>query len=102
MCQGEGAEQGDFLMPALRTCGQHRALARVIEELRDAERLFACMDDVYVCCARARVAAIRKSLKREMWDHARVRLHNGKTQLWNRGGAAPDGWERLTAMQMQM
>ena len=32
-----------------------------------------------------------------MWDHARIRLHQGKTQLWNRGGVAPEGWERLTA-----
>ena len=32
-----------------------------------------------------------------MWDHARIRLHQGKTQLWNRGGVAPEGWDRLTA-----
>ena len=32
-----------------------------------------------------------------MCDHARIRLHQGKTQLWNRGGVAPEGWDRLTA-----
>ena len=56
--QGEGGEQGDPLMPALYACGQHRALVHVSEELLDSERLFAFMDDVYVCCGPDRVAAI--------------------------------------------
>ena len=96
--QGEGGEQGDPLMPALYACGQHRALVHVSEELLDSERLFAFMDDVYVCCGPDRVAAIHQLLEREMWDRARIQLHQGKTQFWNRGGTSPHGWEAMTAV----
>ena len=93
---GEGGE-GDPLMPALYACGQHRALVHVSEDLLDFERLLAFMDDIYVSSAPDRTEALHQSLDRQMWDHARIRLHQGKTQLWNRGGVAPDGWDRLTA-----
>ena len=94
--QGEGVEQGDPLMPALYACGQHRALVHVSEDLLDTERLFAFMDDIYVSSKPDRTGALHQSLDREMWEHARIRLHQGKTQLWNRGGVAPEGWEMLT------
>ena len=94
----QGGEQGDPLMPALYACGQHRALVHVSEELLDSERLFAFMDDVYVCCGPDRVAAIHQLLEREMWDRARIQLHQGKTQFWNRGGSSPHGWEAMTAV----
>ena len=84
-------------MPALYACGQHRALVHVSENLLDSERLFAFMDDIYVSSAPDRTEALHQSLDRQMWDHARIRLHQGKTQLWNRGGVAPEGWDRLTA-----
>ena len=35
---------------------------------------------------------------RELWDHARISLHNGKTKVWNRGGIAPSGWSNLQEM----
>ena len=35
---------------------------------------------------------------RELWDHARISLHNGKTKVWNRGGIAPSGWSYLQQM----
>ena len=95
--RGEGGEEGDPLMPALYACGQHRALVHVSEELLDSERLFAFMDDVYVCCGPDRVAAIHQLLG-EMWDRARIQLHQGKTQFWNRGGTSPRGWEAMTAV----
>ena len=78
--QGEGGEQGDPLMPALCACGQHRALVHVSEDLLDSEWLFAPMDDVNVSSALHRVEVLHQSLDREMWDHARIRLHQGKTQ----------------------
>ena len=78
--QGEGGEQGDPLMPALYACGQHRALVHVSEVLQDSERLFAFMDDIYVCSKPDRTEALHQSLDRQMRDHARIRLHQGKTR----------------------
>ena len=66
--QGEGGEQGDPFMPALYACGQHRAFVHVSEDLLDGRHL------------REPVSGPR--------NQARIRLHQGKTQLWNRGGVA--------------
>ena len=108
---------GPTMQEALMRCGRGRAenratplcplctlvantgvLVHVSEELLDSERLFAFMDDVYVCCGPDRVAAIHQLLGREMWDRARIQLHQGKTQFWNRGGTFPHGWEAMTAV----
>ena len=59
------------------------------EDLQDSERLFAFVDDDSVSCKPDRTQAIPQSLDREMWDHG-IRLHQGKTQLWNRGGVSPE------------
>ena len=83
-------------MLALYACGQHRALLHVSENLLDTECLFAFQDDVYVCCGTERPEEVRTSLEREM------QLHQGKTQLWNRGGVAPQGWETLTAAAREL
>ena len=60
--QGEGGEQGDPLMPLLFSLGQHSALVAIQEDLYDNEFLFALLNDIYV---------------------ARIRIHGGKTQVWN-------------------
>ena len=31
-----------------------------------------------------------------LWTHAGIRLHHGKTKVWNRGGVEPEGIEELT------
>ena len=49
--QSDGGEQGDPLMPALFSLGQHPALQAVQAQLQDGERLFAFLDNVYVVCA---------------------------------------------------
>ena len=66
----------------------NRALLHVSENLLDTERLFAFQDDVYVCCA---VNDQRKSTR--LWN---------ATQLWNRGSVAPQGWETLTAVALEL
>ena len=48
--RGEGGEQGDSLMPLLFSVGRHRALVQVQADLREGERLFAFLDDIYVVC----------------------------------------------------
>ena len=65
--QGEGGEQGDPLMPAL----------------------LAFHDDVYIVCRPDRVVPIHALLRAQLWHHARIQIHQGKTQVWNRGGVEP-------------
>ena len=94
--QGEGGEQGDPLMPLLFSLGQHRALVAVQARLREGERLFAFLDDVYVICAPDRAGDVHKILQEELWRHAKIQVHHGKTKMWNRSGT-PAGVEELTA-----
>ena len=96
--QGEGGEQGDALMPLLFSLGQHGALKAVARSLEEGERLFAFLDDLYVLCRPDRVQAVHRTMVQELWDHARISLHNGKTKVWNRGGIAPSGWSNLQQM----
>ena len=53
--QGEGGEQGVGLMPLLFCLGQHPASAAVSAGLREGERLFAYLDDLYIVCRPERV-----------------------------------------------
>ena len=87
--QAEGGEQGDPLMPALFSLGQHPAVHAVQAQLQDGERLFAFLDDVYVVCAPPRVNTIYGILQHELFTHSSIRIHHGKTQVWNRGSVAP-------------
>ena len=75
--------------------GQHPALAAAQERLRGNELLFAYLDDYYAVCRPDRVGAIFAILEQELQAHAEIRLHLGKTQVWNRGGVTPDGVDEL-------
>ena len=90
--------QGDPLMLALFSLDQHPALLAVQAQLQDGERLFAFLDDVYVVCSPARVNAIYGLLQNALFAHSSIRVHNGKTQVWNRGGVVPAGIEVLQAV----
>ena len=81
-------------MPALFALGLHQALVAV---QAPSERLFAFLDDIYVVCSPDRVADVHASLQAELWRHARIQVHQGKTQLWYRDGVTPRGTEALTA-----
>ena len=95
--QGEGGEQGDALMPALFSLGQHPALVAVQTQFGSNCRLLAFLDDIYARCSPDRVIPIFNSLRRELWYYSRIQICFGKTQLWNQGGAEPAGWEALRA-----
>ena len=45
--QGEGGEQGDPLMPALFSLGEHEALEAARARLQPDEILVAFLDDIY-------------------------------------------------------
>ena len=94
--QGEGGEQGDPLMPMLFALGQHQALEAVQSRLRDGEKLFAFLDDVYLVCSPGQVADVLKIVEEELMAHANISLHLGKTQVWNRSGVVPAGIEEIS------
>ena len=93
--QGEGGEQGDALMPMLCSLGQHGALQEVQDSLMPDEYLFAYLDDIYVVCLPERVSAIYKLLGQALEENARIQMHLGKTQVWNRGGHMPPGCDSM-------
>ena len=83
ICQGEGGEQGDPLMPALYALGQHAALAQVNATLREGELLFAYIDDIYVLCDPDRVAEMFVQVRHALFQQAGVQVNLGKTKVWN-------------------
>ena len=89
ICQGEGGEQGDPLMPALYALAQHEALCDLQSQLRDGEAVFAFLDDTYIVAAPERVRTLYDALASALWDRARIRLHQGKTRIWNAAGEEP-------------
>ena len=100
--QGEGGKQGDPLMPLLFSLGQHRALQAVAAQLQDGEKLFAFLDDKYAVCPRPdRVLPVHAIIHRELWTHARIRVHNGKTHVWNMSGVRPAGCDMLQRLAEQ-
>ena len=96
VCQGEGGEQGDPLMPLLFSLGQHRALVAVQSQLRADEKLFAFLDDVYVVCKPDRAGEVYKVLEVELRTRACINIHKGKTKLWNAAGVEPTMAKELT------
>ena len=93
--QGEGGEQGDPLMPLLFSLGQHGALEAVQRSLRDDERMLAYLDDIYIVTSPGRVGVVVTSLQEQLYRHARIRLHGGKTQVWNGAGIRPPACDVL-------
>ena len=92
--QGEGGEQGDPLMPALYA---HPALHDLHTKLQDGEAVFAFLDDVYVVAPPERVRVLYDALAAALWAHARIRLHEGKTRIWNAAGEEPPNIADLAA-----
>ena len=93
--QGEGGEQGDPLMPALFSLGQQPALRAVQAQLLPGETLYAYLDDIYVVVQPHRVRPVYDLLAHHLETHARIRLNQGKTRVWNRGGLQPPDTDTL-------
>ena len=95
--QAEGGEQGDPSMPMLYALGQHQALLAVQSQLLPNERLMAFHDDVYAASEPERTCKLHNMLSQELWDHSRIQINAGKTQIWNRGGHVPTDHDVLLA-----
>ena len=87
--QGEGGEQGDAMMPLSFSLGQHAALHAVQGRLEAGERLFAFLDDIWVVTAPDSVGPAYTAIREALWEHSRIRVHVGKTKVWNSGGILP-------------
>ena len=82
-------------MPLLFSLGQHPALLAVQAQLLPGERVFAYFDDVYLTTTPGRVGAMYRLFERELWIHANIRAHAGKTRVWNSGGHRPAACDEL-------
>ena len=40
---------------------------------------------------------MHKILREELWEHAKISVHHGKTRVWTRGGVVPDRCDVLEA-----
>ena len=59
------------------------------------EQLFAFLDDICVVSDTGRIGDLLQLLQRELWNHARISLHLGKTKVWNRAGICQRGCEEM-------
>ena len=82
----KGCEQRDLLMPLLFSLGQHRALVAVQAQLKEGERLFAFLADIFVVCSPARVGVVHTILEKALREKTGINIHQGKTKLWNKAG----------------
>ena len=82
-------------MPLLFSLGQHQALEAVQRQLLPDKRLLAFLDDIHTVTSPERVGPVYKILQSELWNHSRIRIHCGKTQVWNRAGVRPEACAAL-------
>ena len=87
--QGEGGEQGDAMMPLLFALGQHEALQAANQNMREGEFLFAFHDDVVMVTNPDRVGPVYAAVQDSLLHHAGIRVHVGKTKVWNKSGVRP-------------
>ena len=75
--QGEGGEQGDALMPALFSLGQHSVLEVIQGRLRPSERLMAFLDDIFGKSDPDRSVAVFTAIQEELL-RVGIRVH----EIW--------------------
>ena len=67
--------------------GQHTALEEASAHLWPGERIFAYLNDIYLVTMPERVGAVHPIV--ELRVQAKIRIHSGKTKVWNRAGERP-------------
>ena len=66
------------------------------------ERIFAYLDDIYLVTMPERVGAMYAIVEEQLRVQAKIRIHGGKTKVWNRAGERPqicDVLERIARLQ---
>ena len=94
IAQAEGGEQGDPFLPLLFALGQHTLVA-VHSRLLPSESLMANLDDNHVVSSPERVEHVHTALEEELFRHCHIRVHAGKTRVWNAAGIRPDACDLL-------
>ena len=61
------------------------------DALLPGEHLFVYSADIYIVCLPERVTTIHRLLEQLLEHYARIQVHLGKTQVWNRGGHVRPG-----------
>ena len=64
-------------------------------QLLAGERLFAFLDDIYVVTRPERVGEVYRILEEALRVFSCIRIHNGKTKIWNQSGVRPEACDRL-------
>ena len=72
--------------------GSRVSLRAVQRQLLPGELVFAYLDDIYVITTPDMVLAVYNLLQTELWRHARIRVHDGKTQ---KSGVRPRGCDTI-------
>ena len=80
----------------LVSVGQHRALGASHRRLNPGEHLTAFFDDVCMATPPARVGPMHAVVQEELFVHACIRVHHGKTKVWNMvwAGSTTQQWTR--------
>ena len=78
-------------MPLLFSLAVHNSLCDVKRLLLPGEHLFAFLDDVYAICMPERTRAVYDLLSEKLLAGAGIRLHTGKTRVWNQAGECSPG-----------
>ena len=86
--QAEGGDQGYPLMPLLFSLAIHDSLVEANREMDRSEYLLAFLDDVHAVFSPHRTRPLYKILG-EVGHGAGIRLHAGKTRVWNREAICP-------------
>ena len=73
-------------MPDMFAVAQHRALKGAWERLSPHDQLLAFLRDIHVVGRLQRVVDIHNILRAQLWHHARIQIHQGEPQAWDRGG----------------
>ena len=79
----------------LFSIGIQDALEEVATSLAPEEHLCAFLDDIYLLCPPERVVPLYKLLSETLARVAGIRLHQGKTKVWNKAGRAPEDVQEL-------
>ena len=71
-------------------------MVAVQAQLKEGERLFAFLDDIYVMCSPDRIGQIYLLLEEQLRVKTGISIHQGKTKLWNAAGCKPAMADMLT------
>ena len=85
-------------MPMLFALGQHQALVHAQVRLLGDEKLCPFLDGIYITSLPGSATKAHTIVEEELWTHAGIHLHHGKTTGKNRGGVEPENIAKLTRM----